>query len=119
MAIDNREDLHACPTAGVPNSVVADLDRGTHRIYRTFALVERAFLAQRIRQLGQNLTQDLAFAPLLTATMSHFVLGIALRQQMSLRTGVRINRTVSKMARVGYGFAAMATLGRCFSGKYA
>ncbi len=50
---------------------------------------ERAFLTEGIRELRQNISQHLAFAPLLKSTMHRLLVGIALREHVPLRTGVQ------------------------------
>ena len=55
MAIHNRKDLHAFATAGVPHSGATAFGRGNRRIDEALALVDHPFLAQRIRQLRENL----------------------------------------------------------------
>lgn len=69
MAIHNRENLHAFAAAGGTDPVATAFGRGKRRIDEALVLVDVAFLAQRIGQLGQNLPQHLAFAPLLEPPM--------------------------------------------------
>ena len=89
MAIHNREDLHAFATAGFPDVVAAALGRGTCRIDEALALVDPPFVAQRIRELRENLPQHLACAPLLKAAMHRLVVGITLGEQVPLRPRVQ------------------------------
>ncbi len=76
MAIHNREDLHAFAPPGLPNSVAAPFGRGKRRSMK-LSLHQSRLLAQRIRQLRENLAQHLLFTPLLKSAMHRFVVGIA------------------------------------------
>jgi hypothetical protein len=117
MALHNRENLAPCATAGFPNSVAAALGRGNGRIDEALALVERTFLAQRIRQLRENLAQDLALAPLLKPAMHRVVVGVALGQQVPLRARVQNPQDGLQDGAGGYGLATRATLWDVLLGK--
>jgi len=89
MAIDNRQDFDAVPTFRKPHVLAPALSRGKGGVNETLALINGPFLTQRIRQLGKDLTQDLPLTPLLEPAMNGFVVGIALRQEMPLGTGIQ------------------------------
>jgi hypothetical protein len=81
------------------------------------ALIDRPFLAQRIRQLRENLAQHLALAPLLKATMHRFVVGVALRQHVPLRAGVQDPEHGFQDRAGGHRLAARTTVRDMFLGK--
>jgi hypothetical protein len=89
LPIHNRQDFHAFSPFGESDGLAAALGRGKGGIDKTLSFIDRAFVAQRIGQLGEGLPQHVALAPLLKPAMDGFVVGIALRQQMPLRAGVQ------------------------------
>jgi len=119
MAIHNREDLHAFATAGRPDAVATTLGRGKRRIDETLAFVNYPVLAHRIRQLGENFAQHLAFAPLLKPAMHRFVIGITLRQHVPLRARVQDPQHGFQDRARRHGLVRPGRLsGICSSGKY-
>ncbi len=66
-----------------------------------YGLMEGSFFMQGIVQLGQNLTEHLAVAPLLKSAMDGLVVGIELGQQVPLRARVQNQGVASKTARAG------------------
>lgn len=89
MAIHNRQDLHAFAAFREPHGIATALGGRKRRIDEAFALVDHAVLAQRVRQLRENVAQNFAFTPLLESAVHRFVVGIALRQHVPLRPGVQ------------------------------
>lgn len=85
MSIHNREDFHAFAAFRDAHGVPAALGRRKRGIDETLAFIDRAFVAQRVRQLGQHLAQDFLLTPLLESAMDGFVIGIALGQEVPLR----------------------------------
>ena len=79
--------------------------------------LSRSSIAQRIRQLGQDVAQHLAFAPLLESAMHRFVVGIALRQHGPLRTGVQNPQDGLQDGSGRHRFAAGTAFGEVFLGK--
>ncbi len=117
LSIHNREDLHAFPTLRESDRLAATLRRGTCRINDTLPRVDGPFVAQRIRQLREDLTQHLALAPLLEPTRNGFVIRIARRQEVPLRTRVQNPEHGFQHARVGIGLRPGRPSGMCSSGK--
>ena len=89
MPIHNRQDFHALPAFRETHVVSATLRGCKGGVDEALALVERAFLAQRIGQLREDLPQHLPLTPLLEPTMDGFVVGIALREQVPLGPAVQ------------------------------
>ena len=83
------QGFHAFTALRELHDLAAALRSGTRHIDETLAFVDRAFLTQRIGQLGENVTQHLSLIPLLKLAMDGFVVGIALGQQVPLRAGVQ------------------------------
>src|SRR5579885_441190 len=89
MTIYNRQYFHTLTTLGFTNLLAATLGRGKRGVDEALALVDVALIAQRVGQIGQDLAQHLALAPLLEAAMHRLVVGVTLRQQVPLRTRVQ------------------------------
>ena len=100
-----------------PGSIAGTFGRRKRRVDEALALVDGAFLVQRIGQLSEDVSQDLPLTPLLKAPMNGFVVRITLGQQVPLRAVFRIQRTASKTARVGTGLRPERLSGMCSSGK--
>ena len=114
MAIHNRQDLHAFVPAGGADALAAALRRRKRCIDEALTLVDRAFLAQRIRQLRENLSQYLTLPPLLEPTMHRFVIGIALRQHVPLGAGVQNPQHAFQDGLCGHGLAPGARFSDVF-----
>ena len=117
MTIHNRKDLHAFAPAGRADALAAALGRGKRRVDETLTLVDGPFLAQRIRQLRENLAQHFALAPLLKPAMHRFVVGIALRQQVPLCARVQHPEHRLQDRSCRHRRAARATLRDVFLGE--
>ena len=89
VPIHNRENLHALPAFREVPLVPAALRGGKGRIDETLSFIDPAFIAQRVRQLGQDVPQHLALTPLLKSPMDGFVIRITLREQVPLGPGVQ------------------------------
>lgn len=63
----------------------AALHRCECPIDEALALVDRAVLPKRVRQLDQDLAQCGAFTPLRESAMDRLIVGVALRRQIPLR----------------------------------
>ena len=87
--LSEAQGFHAFAAFREPPDLAAALRSGTRHIDETLAFVDRAFLTQRIGQLGENVTQHLSLIPLLKLAMDGFVVGIALGQHVPLCTGVQ------------------------------
>jgi hypothetical protein len=85
MPIHNRENLHALAAFCEPHGLAAALGGRKRRINETLAFINRSFGAQRVRQLGE----DLSLTPLLEQAMDGFLVGIALGQELPLRPSVQ------------------------------
>jgi hypothetical protein len=68
-----------------------------------FFFIQRTSLAKLVCNIRQQPPQKLIAAPSLKPPMYRFVVGIALRQHMPLRTCLRSHRTASRTRRVGIG----------------
>ncbi len=117
VAIHNHEDFHALAALGEPDSVDPALGCHACDIDETLAFVDRPSVVQRIGQLGQDRTPNLAITSLLQPMMHRLVVGIALRQQVPLLASVRIQSTASKTARVCTDLRPGRLSGICSSGK--
>ena len=89
MPIHNRENLHALATFREAHHVAASFDRHESGIDETLLFIDRTFVVQRVRRLGQHLTKDLLLTPLLKSTMNRFVIRVALGQEIPLRPSVQ------------------------------
>ncbi len=119
MAIHNRENLHALAAFGEAYRVSLALGCGKRGIDETLALINGAFVAQRVNQLGEDLAQHILVTPLLESSMDGFVVGIALWREVPLRPGVR-NPEHCFQDRLGWdgmGLRPGRESDRCSSGK--
>jgi hypothetical protein len=117
MAIHNRENLHALAAFREPDGLAATLGRCKRGINETLPFVEHSFVAQRVRQLGQHLAQDLLLTPLLESTMDGFVIRIALRQEVPLGPGIQ-NPEDGVQDRSGrHRFASRTVIGNVLFGE--
>lgn len=89
VPIHKCQDFHTLAAFREPDGLAAALGRRKCGIDETFAFIQGSFVTQRIRQLGEDLSQDLPLAPLLEPAMHRLVVGIALREQVPLRPGVQ------------------------------
>lgn len=110
MPIHNRQDFHAFAAFGQSHGVPAALRGRKGGIDEALTFVDRPFVAQRIRQLGEDVPQHLPVAPLLEPTMDGFVVGIALREQVPLRASVQNPEHGLQDRAGGHGFAAGAAV---------
>ena len=88
MAIHNRHDFHAFSALRWSYFRPAAFGHTERRIDEAFFFVQRAFVAKLVGNVRQNSTQNLVVAPSLKAPMHSFVVRIALRQHVPLRTCV-------------------------------
>src|SRR5215471_12589554 len=88
MAINNRHDFHAFSTFRCPNLCPATLGHYERRVDEAFFFIQRTSVAKLVSNIRQQPPQNLIAAPSLKAPMYCFVVGIALRQHMPLRTCV-------------------------------
>src|ERR1700752_515560 len=88
MAIHNRHDFHAFSALRWSDFRSATFGHNERRIDEAFFFVQRAFVAKLVGNIRQNSTQNLVAAPSLKAPMNSFVVRIALRQHVPLRTCV-------------------------------
>jgi hypothetical protein len=89
VPIHTRKNLHAFPAFREAHVVPAALRGRKGGIDETLALVNRAFVPQRIGQLREDLPQHLLLTPLLESAMHRLVVGIALRQEVPLRARIQ------------------------------
>ena len=88
MAINNRHDFHALPAFRCPNLCLATLGHHERRVDEAFFFIQRTSLAKLVCNIRQQPPQKLIAATSLKPPMYRFVVGIALRQHMPLRTCV-------------------------------
>ena len=88
MAIPNRHDFQAFSALRRPDFCPATLGHDERRIDEALFFIQRAFVAELVGNVRQNPTQNLVAAPSLKASMNSFVVRIALRQHVPLRTCV-------------------------------
>jgi hypothetical protein len=69
--------------------IAATLRRCERSADEALRLIDLAFIAERIRKIGEYLAQHFVAAPLLKAPMHGLVVGIALRKHVPLRAGVQ------------------------------
>src|ERR1700675_51844 len=117
VAIDNGQDLDALAATCRADFGAATLGTGKCRVDKTLALVNFASVTQLIGELGQNLTQDLAFAPLLKTSMHRLIVWIALRKHVPLRAGVQTPQHRVEYSSRRYRLAARTTIGNVLLGK--
>jgi len=105
VPIHNRKILHAFPSFREAHVVPAALRSRKSGLNEPLAFVDGPFITQRIRQLGEHCAQDLLLTPLLASAMHRLIVGIALRQAVSLRARIQNPKHSSKTARVGIASA--------------
>src|SRR6516165_10095507 len=88
MAIHNRHDFQALSPLRRTDLCAAALGHRKGRVDETLFFIQRAALAKLVGDVGQNLAQNLVATPGLEAPMHSFVVRIALRQHVPLRTCV-------------------------------
>src|SRR5215471_8498812 len=88
MAINNRHDFHAFPACRCPNLYPATLGHHECRVDEAFFFIQRTSVAKLVSNIRQQPPQNLIAAPSLKAPMYRFIVEIALRQHMPLRTCV-------------------------------
>ena len=117
MAIHNRENFHAFAAFREPDGVPATLGRRKGCVDETLPFIDRPFVAQRVRQRGQHLAQDLLLTPLLESAMDSFVIRVALRQEVPLGAGVQNPEHRFQDGPGGDWFAAWARVREMFCRK--
>src|ERR1700745_87652 len=88
MAVHNRHDFQALSALRRTDLCAAALGHRKGRVDETLFFIQRAALAKLVGDVGQNLAQNLVATPGLEAPMHSFVVRIALRQHVPLRTCV-------------------------------
>ena len=88
MAIHNRHDFHAFSALRWSDFRPATFGHNERRIDEAFFFIQRAVFTKLVGNVRQNQTQNLVAAPSLKAPMHSFVVRIALRQHVPLRTCV-------------------------------
>src|SRR6266540_3670989 len=111
MAINNRHDFHAFSAFRCPDLCPATLGHNEGCVDEAFFFVQCTSVAKLVGHIRQHATQNLIAAPSLKTSMYRFVVGIALRQHMPLRTGVENPQDCFKNATCRDGFASGTTIG--------
>ena len=88
VAIHNRHDFHAFSALRWSDFRPATFGHNERRIDEAFFFIQRAVFTKLVGNVRQNQTQNLVAAPSLKASMHSFVVRIALRQHVPLRTCV-------------------------------
>ncbi|MGE0642659.1 MAG: hypothetical protein AB7P24_03215 [Nitrospira sp.] len=69
MPTDDREGFHTFAAFREAHGLTTTFDCSECRIDEALAYIKRAFTTERICELRQDISQHLAFAPLLKSTM--------------------------------------------------
>ena len=77
------------PALRVANLVATAFGRDKGGVNEAFRLIERPFLPKRIGKIYEHIPQDFTATPVLETSMHSFVVRIALRQHVPLRTRVQ------------------------------
>src|SRR5262249_34612688 len=117
MAINNRHDFHAFSAFRCPNPCPATLGHHKRRVDEAFFFIHRTSVAKLVSHIRQQAPQHLIAAPSLKAPMYRFVVGIALRQHMPLRTCVEKPQDCFKNATCRDRLASGTTIGNVFLGE--
>ena len=117
MAIHNRQNLHALAAFRKADRIAPALRGGKGGIDEALAFVDRAFIPQRIGQLGEDLVQHFPLTPLLEPPMDGFVIRIALREQVPLRPRVQHPEPGVQDRSGGHRFASGAAIRNVFFGE--
>src|SRR5262249_45025500 len=117
MAINNRHDFHAFSAFRCPNLCPATLGHHERRVDEAFFFIQRTSVAKLVSNIRQQPPQNLIAAPSLKAPMYRFVVGIALRQHMPLRTCVEKPRDCLKNATCRDRLASGTTIGNVLPRK--
>ena len=88
MAINNRHNFHSFSALRWSDFRPATFGHNERRIDEAFFFIQRAVFTKLVGNVRQNQTQNLVAAPSLKASMHSFVVRIALRQHVPLRTCV-------------------------------
>src|SRR3989440_10905540 len=88
MTIHNRHDFHAFSTLRSSDFQPATLGHDEGCVDEAFFFVQCASIAKLVSNIRQHATQNLITAPSLKAPMHSFVVRVALRQHVPLRTCV-------------------------------
>src|SRR6476646_8244088 len=114
MAINNRHDFHAFSAFRCPNLCPATLGHHERRVDEAFFFIQRTSVAKLVSNIRQQPPQNLIAAPSLKAPMYRFVVEIALRQHMPLRTCVEKPQDCFKNATCRDRLASGTTAGNVF-----
>jgi hypothetical protein len=87
MAIHNRHDFHAFSALCGFDLCPAAFRHNEGRVNETFFFIECTSVAKFVGDICQHSTQNFIAAPSLKAPMYGFVVRVALRQHVPLRTG--------------------------------
>ena len=88
VTVDNCHEFHTLTTLGRPDLITVFFGRGTRCIDKAFRFIQRTFCAQRVGKIDENIARDFVTAPLLKAAMHRFVVRVALREHVPLRTRI-------------------------------
>ena len=111
MAINNRHDFHAFSAFRCSDLCPATLGHHERRIDEAFFFIQHTSVAKLVSNIRQHPPQNLIAAPSLKPSMYRFVVGIALRQHMPLRTCVENPQDCFKNATCRNEFASGTTIG--------
>ena len=84
ITVHNSHYFHTLAALRLADPVTTAFGRTEHCIDETLLLIYVSLLTKRIGQIGQNIAQHIASAPLLKASMHRLVVRITLRQYVPL-----------------------------------
>src|SRR5262249_11641807 len=111
MAIDNRHDFHAFSALRGSDFRAATLGHNEGRIDEAFFCIKATFVAKLVGDIRQHSTHNLVSAPRLKAPMHRFVVRIALREHVPLRSCVENPQDCFKHLPRRDWFASRTTIG--------
>src|SRR5215831_21112054 len=117
MAIDNRHDFHAFSALRSSDFQPATLGHNEGCVDEAFFFVQYASIAKLVGNIRQHATQNLIAAPSLKAPTHGFVVRVALRQHVPLRTCVEKPKDCFKNATYRDRLASGTTIGNVFLRK--
>jgi hypothetical protein len=115
MAINNRHDFHAFSALRGSDLRSATFRHNERCVDEAFCFIERAAVAKFVGNIRQDPAQNFVAAPSLKSPMHSFVVRIALRQHVPLRTGVENPQHRFKDATCGNRFAILGIICRARS----
>ena len=111
MTINNSHDFHAFSAPRWPNLCPAPLRHHKRGVNETFFFIQLASVAKLVGYIRQHPAQNVIAAPSLKAPMYRFVVRIALRKHVPLRTCVENPQDRLKHPTARDRFTSRTTIG--------